>query len=52
VYVFVMTSLFLHVFERQLVCVNLLCVILMHVHNFASVEVFNKAVLTYLLCCI
>ena len=43
-YVFVMNGLlFLHVLERQLMCVN--CCLLF----FASVKVFNKALLTYLL---
>jgi len=47
---FVTTGLlFLRVFERVDVCTcRLFLVILMHACNFASVEVFNKALLTLL----
>jgi len=37
-------TLYLHVFERQL-----MCMLIVDVYNFASVEVFNKALLTHLL---
>jgi len=42
---------FARIWETVDVCLSLV-VILMHVRNFASVEVFNKSLLTYLLTCL